>query len=170
MGRVFGNLYGTPRKPIEDALEAGRDVLFDIDWQGTQQLSERMSGDIVRVFILPPSGAALEQRLKTRAQDPPEVVARRMAQASSEISHWAEYDYVIINSNLDESLASLKGILAAERVRRETYDRSLRLRARAAAFVGLMMTYGAGWRRAPARRLTRHVIQRGRPAGYAFAF
>ena len=117
--RVFGNLYGTPRKPIEDALEAGRDVLFDIDWQGTQQLSERMSGDIVRVFILPPSGEALENRLKTRAQDPPEVVARRMAQASAEISHWAEYDYVIINSDLGESLASLKGILAAERVRRE---------------------------------------------------
>ena len=90
--RVFGNLYGTPKKPVEAALEAGRDVLFDIDWQGAQQLSEKMKGDLVRVFILPPSGDVLESRLRGRAQDPPEVVAKRMAEASAEISHWPEYD------------------------------------------------------------------------------
>lgn len=116
---VFGNYYGTPRAPIEEALAAGRDVLFDIDWQGTQQLAERMSGDLVRVFILPPSAEALEQRLKSRAQDPPEVVAKRMAEASNEISHWAEYDYVIVNVDLEESLRGLKSILAAARLRRE---------------------------------------------------
>ena len=116
---VFGNFYGTPRAPIEAALSAGRDVLFDIDWQGTQQLSERMAGDLVRVFVLPPSGRALETRLRQRAQDPPEVVAKRMAKASSEISHWAEYDYVIVNNDLTESSAGLKAILAAERLRRD---------------------------------------------------
>lgn len=116
---VFGNFYGTPRAPIEAALSAGRDVLFDIDWQGTQQLSERMAGDLVRVFVLPPSGQALETRLRQRAQDPPEVVAKRMAKASSEISHWAEYDYVIVNNDLAESSAGLKAILAAERLRRD---------------------------------------------------
>lgn len=116
---VFGNFYGTPRGPIEAAVAEGRDVLFDIDWQGTQQLSERMAGDLVRVFVLPPSGDALEKRLKARAQDPADVVAKRMAQASSEISHWAEYDYVIINSDLTESMAGLRAILAAERLRRE---------------------------------------------------
>jgi guanylate kinase len=117
--RVFDNYYGTPRAPIEAAIAAGRDVLFDIDWQGTQQLAERMTGDLVRVFILPPSAAALETRLKSRAQDPPEVVGRRMAQASAEISHWAEYDYVLINSDLDESIAGLRAILTAERLKRE---------------------------------------------------
>jgi len=116
---VFGNFYGTPRAPIEAAIAAGRDVLFDIDWQGTQQLAERMAGDLVRVFILPPSAAALEARLRSRAQDPPEVVARRMAQASAEISHWAEYDYVLINADLDASIAGLRAILAAERLKRE---------------------------------------------------
>ena len=116
---VFGNFYGTPRAPIEAALSAGRDVLFDIDWQGTQQLSERMAGDLVRVFVLPPSGHALETRLRQRAQDPPDVVAKRMAKASSEISHWAEYDYVIVNNDLTESSAGLKAILAAERLRRD---------------------------------------------------
>ena len=116
---VFGNFYGTPRGPIEAAIAQGRDVLFDIDWQGTQQLAERMAGDLVRVFVLPPSGVALEKRLKTRAQDPPDVVAKRMAQASSEISHWAEYDYVIINSELTESMAGLRAILGAERLKRE---------------------------------------------------
>lgn len=116
---VFGNYYGTPRPPIDEAINAGRDVLFDIDWQGTQQLAERMPGDLVRVFILPPSAAALEHRLKTRAQDSDEVVAKRMAQASSEISHWAEYDYIIVNADLAESLTRLRGILAAERLRRE---------------------------------------------------
>ena len=116
---VFGNYYGTPRAPIAEAIAQGRDVLFDIDWQGTQQLAERMAGDLVRVFVLPPSGEALEQRLRTRAQDPDEVVAKRMAQASSEISHWAEYDYVIVNAELAESSAALRAILAAERLRRD---------------------------------------------------
>ena len=116
---VFGNCYGTPRAPIEQAIAEGRDVLFDIDWQGTQQLSERMAGDLVRVFVLPPSGEALEARLKIRAQDPAQVVAHRMAAASAEISHWAEYDYVIVNADLAESSAALKAILAAERLRRD---------------------------------------------------
>ena len=117
--RVFGNSYGTPRAPVEDAIHDGRDVLFDIDWQGAQQLAEKMAGDLVRVFILPPSGAALEERLRNRAQDPPDVVARRMAEASAELSHWAEYDYVLVNENLDESLAGLRAILTAERLRRD---------------------------------------------------
>lgn len=117
--RVFDNYYGTPRAPVEAAIAGGKDVLFDIDWQGAQQLSEKMPGDIVRVFVLPPSGKVLEQRLNTRAQDPPEVVARRMAAASAEISHWAEYDYVIVNSSLDESVKAVTSILAAERLKRE---------------------------------------------------
>jgi guanylate kinase len=117
--RVFGNCYGTPRKPVEAAVRAGRDVLFDIDWQGAQQLAETMAGDLVRVFILPPSGRALEERLHNRAQDPADVVARRMAEASNELSHWAEYDYVMVNENIDVSLASLRAILAAERLRRD---------------------------------------------------
>lgn len=116
---VFGNYYGTPRAPIEQAIAQGRDVLFDIDWQGTQQLSERMAGDLVRVFVLPPTAEMLEKRLRTRAQDPDQVVARRMAEASSEISHWAEYDYVIINEDLAESSGELRAILAAERLRRD---------------------------------------------------
>ncbi|HRQ26860.1 guanylate kinase [Hyphomicrobium sp.] len=116
---VFGNYYGTPRAPIEAAVSKGRDVLFDIDWQGTQQLAERMAGDLVRVFVLPPSGEALEARLKRRAQDPDHVVAKRMAGAAAEISHWAEYDYVIVNGDLGESIAGLKAILAAERLKRE---------------------------------------------------
>lgn len=117
--RVFGHSYGTPRKPVETALAGGQDVLFDIDWQGTQQLAEKLAGDLVRVFILPPSGKMLEARLKERAQDPPDVVARRMAQASSEISHWAEYDYVIVNNDLDDSIEGLKAILRAERLKRD---------------------------------------------------
>ena len=116
---VFDNLYGTPRQPVDDAIASGRDVLFDIDWQGAQQMAEKMSGDLVRVFILPPSGAVLENRLKGRAQDPPDVVAKRMAQASAEISHWAEYDYVIVNEELERSIASLKSILVAERLKRD---------------------------------------------------
>jgi guanylate kinase len=116
---VFGNYYGTPRAPIDKAIGEGRDVLFDIDWQGTQQLSERMAGDLVRVFVLPPSADALERRLTQRAQDPPDVVAKRMAKASDEISHWAEYDYVIINADLAESIAGLRSILAAERLKRD---------------------------------------------------
>ena len=117
--RVFGNSYGTPRTPVETAIRAGRDVLFDIDWQGAQQLAEKMAGDLVRVFILPPSGSSLEQRLKSRAQDPPDVVARRMAEASTELSHWAEYDYVLVNENFDESLGALRSILTSERLRRD---------------------------------------------------
>ena len=117
--RVFDHFYGTPRDGVETAIAAGRDVLFDIDWQGTQQLAEKMPHDLVRVFILPPSGTTLEARLKTRAQDPPEIVAKRMAEASAEISHWAEYDYVIVNADLDESIEGLKAILRAERLKRE---------------------------------------------------
>ncbi len=117
--RVFGNSYGTPRKPVESAIAAGRDVLFDIDWQGAQQLAEKMAGDLVRVFILPPSGATLEARLRNRNQDPADVVARRMAEASAELSHWAEYDYVLVNEKLDEGLAGLRAILTAERLRRD---------------------------------------------------
>lgn len=117
--KVFGNHYGTPRKAVTEAIGAGRDVLFDIDWQGAQQLSETMKGDLVRVFILPPSGEALEARLRGRAQDPPHVVASRMAEASNEISHWAEYDYVIVNADIEESLTGLRSILTAERLKRE---------------------------------------------------
>lgn len=117
--RVFDNSYGTPRAAVSAAINSGKDVLFDIDWQGAQQLSEKMKGDVVRVFVLPPSGQILEQRLKSRAQDPPDVVARRMAAASAEISHWAEYDYVIVNSDLEESVRAVTAILAAERLKRE---------------------------------------------------
>ena len=116
---VFGNSYGTPRTPVETAINAGRDVLFDIDWQGAQQLKERMTDDVVRVFILPPSVAMFEHRLRGRAQDLVEVVRRRMAEASNEISHWAEYDYVIVNDDIAASLAGLKAILTAERLKRE---------------------------------------------------
>lgn len=116
--RVFANSYGTPRAPVEAAIQAGRDVLFDIDWQGAQQLADKMTGDLVRVFILPPSAKALEERLKTRAQDPPEVVAARMAEAANELSHWAEYDYVIVNESFEESLKGLGAILAAARLKR----------------------------------------------------
>ena len=104
---------------MKAGLKEGRDFLFDIDWQGAQQLSEKMKGDVVRVFVLPPSGAILEQRLTSRAQDPPDVVARRMAAASAEISHWAEYDYVIVNVDLDESVRAVTSILNAERLKRE---------------------------------------------------
>lgn len=116
--KVFDNYYGTPRKPVMDALAAGRDVLFDIDWQGTQQLAESAIDDMVRVFILPPSTAELEKRLQTRAQDPPEVVARRMAKAADEMSHYFEYDWVIVNNDLDEALTSVKSILRSERLKR----------------------------------------------------
>tara|TARA_R110000868_G_scaffold143290_2_gene361319 strand:- start:1562 stop:2203 length:642 start_codon:yes stop_codon:yes gene_type:complete len=117
--KVFDNYYGTPRQPVEDALNAGQDVLFDIDWQGTQQLDESASEDLVKVFILPPSAYDLEKRLKSRAQDSAEVVASRMAKASDEISHYQEYDYIIINENVDKSLAELRSILLAERLKRK---------------------------------------------------
>ena len=115
---VFEHRYGTPRKPVMDALANGGDVLFDIDWQGTQQLKERAREDLVSVFILPPGHDELERRLKTRAQDSNEVVAKRMAEAASEISHWPEYDYVVVNRELDRALAQIKSILDAERARR----------------------------------------------------
>ena len=120
--RVFDNFYGTPRTPVEKAIKSGRDILFDIDWQGAQQLSEKLKHDVVRVFILPPSAAALEKRLQTRAQDSADVVRRRMEAASAEISHWPEYDYVIVNASLDASMAGLKAILGAERLKRERLD------------------------------------------------
>lgn len=117
--KVFGNYYGTPRAPVEAALAAGRDMLFDIDWQGTQQLEEAMPRDLVRVFILPPSTRELERRLKARAQDSPAEVARRMAKAADEMSHWAEYDYVIVNRGIEESVQKVQAILTAERLRRD---------------------------------------------------
>jgi guanylate kinase len=117
--KVFGHYYGTPRGPVEQALSAGRDVLFDIDWQGTQQLAQNAPKDLVSVFILPPSTAELERRLRTRAQDSDEVVAQRMAQAADEMSHWPEYDYIVVNREVDESVAAVEAILVAERLRRD---------------------------------------------------
>lgn len=115
---VFGNYYGTPRAKVFDQLKNGVDVLFDIDWQGAQQLDAVAGGDVVKVFILPPSRAELERRLRSRNQDPEDVVLGRMAKADAEMSHWAEYDYVIINYDLDESEQMLRSILLAERLRR----------------------------------------------------
>ncbi len=117
--RVFDHYYGTPSAPVEAALSGGRDMLFDIDWQGTQQLKEKGRDDLVTVFILPPSTRDLEKRLITRAQDSPDIVARRMAKAADEMSHWAEYDYTIINRDIATSLIQLKSILTAERLKRE---------------------------------------------------
>ena len=116
---VFENRYGTPRAPVEAALSAGQDVLFDIDWQGTQQLRERARADVVSVFILPPSAADLEKRLHSRAQDSHEVIRKRMSRASHEMSHWAEYDYIVINRDIDEAFAEVQSILKAERLKRE---------------------------------------------------
>ncbi|MEQ9609440.1 MAG: guanylate kinase [Kiloniellaceae bacterium] len=116
---VFGNNYGTPRAPVERALETGRDVLFDIDWQGTQQVRETARDDLVSVFILPPSTTELERRLHTRAQDSDAVVQARMAKAADEMSHWAEYDYIIINDDLEKSVEQVEAILTAERLKRE---------------------------------------------------
>ena len=117
--KVFGNYYGTPRLPVEEALRAGRDVLFDIDWQGTQQIEGVAGQDLVSVFILPPSTRELERRLRARAQDSDEVVATRMAKAADEISHYPEYQYIILNDDLDHSTIAVRAILAAERLRRE---------------------------------------------------
>ena len=116
--RVFDNRYGTPRIPVEEALSSGRDVLFDIDWQGTQQLREKARADVVSVFILPPSAADLESRLHTRAQDSNDVIRGRMDRAAHELSHWAEYDYIVINQNVDEAFAEVHSILKAERLKR----------------------------------------------------
>lgn len=116
--KVFGNYYGTPRKPVEDTLAQGRDVLFDIDWQGTQQLAEKARDDLVSIFILPPDWHELERRLFSRAQDTPAEINRRMAKASDEMSHWAEYDYVIINRDIEASVAAVQAILHSERLKR----------------------------------------------------
>jgi guanylate kinase len=116
---VFGHRYGTPRQPVSKALQGGRDVLFDIDWQGTQQLREKARGDLVSVFILPPTVKELEQRLRRRAQDSKDIIGSRMAKAAGEMSHWPEYDYVIVNSDIDEAFAEVRAILAAERRKRE---------------------------------------------------
>src|SRR6185437_6046438 len=115
---VFEQRYGTPKQPVLSALGRGLDVLFDIDWQGTQQLKEQAREDLVSVFLLPPSHDELERRLKARAQDSDAVVAKRMAKAAAEISHWPEYDYVIVNRDLDRALAQITAILEAERARR----------------------------------------------------
>jgi guanylate kinase len=117
--KVFSHYYGTPRAPVEAALADGRDVVFDIDWQGTQQLAQNARADLVSVFILPPSTSELERRLKTRAQDPPEVVAQRMAKAADEMSHWPEYDYILVNRDLQDNVAKVQAILIAERARRD---------------------------------------------------
>ncbi|HEU4475770.1 MAG TPA: guanylate kinase [Methyloceanibacter sp.] len=115
---VFDHFYGTTRKPVEAALAAGRDVLFDVDWQGAASLRETANADVVTVFILPPTASDLERRLKERAQDTPEIVRRRMLGASNEIQHWTEYDYVVINYDIDRSVEAVRAILAAERLRR----------------------------------------------------
>jgi len=116
---VFGNLYGTPRDPVETALAAGRDILFDIDWQGTQQLREKVRGDMASIFVLPPSITELERRLRQRAQDDEPVIKTRMAKAADELSHWAEYDYVVINDEIERAFADVRTILSAERLKRE---------------------------------------------------
>jgi guanylate kinase len=116
---VFGNLYGTPRLPVEQALAAGRDVLFDIDWQGTQQLREKARSDVASIFVLPPSIRELERRLQMRALDDERVIKSRMAKAGDELSHWAEYDYVIVNDDIDQALAKVRMVLSAERFKRE---------------------------------------------------
>jgi guanylate kinase len=116
---VFANFYGTPKRAVELAIAKGRDVLFDIDWQGTQQLAQAMKDDLVSIFILPPSGEELRDRLVRRAQDSASIVAKRMAEASKEISHWPEYDYVIVNENLADTGAKITAILAAERMKRK---------------------------------------------------
>lgn len=116
--KVFDNYYGTPRQPVEEALRDGRDVLFDIDWQGTQQLAQNAREDLVSVFILPPSLEELERRLRGRAQDPEEVVRKRMSKASDEMSHWPEYDYVVVNVDIEDSILAVQAILRAERLKR----------------------------------------------------
>lgn len=116
--RVFDNYYGTPREPVEDALADGKDIVFDIDWQGAQQLTEAAADDLVKIFILPPNMRELEQRLRSRAQDSDEVIAKRMSKSEAEISHWAEYDYVLVNEDVDQALSELLAIVRSERMRR----------------------------------------------------
>ena len=116
--KVFGHDYGTQAAPVREALAAGRDVLFDIDWQGTQQLAQRAGDDLVSIFVLPPSTAELERRLKHRAQGPDEAVSERMAEAADEMSHWPEYDYIVVNDDLDRALEGVRAILRAERLKR----------------------------------------------------
>jgi guanylate kinase len=116
---VFDNCYGTPLQPVEDSLRQGRDVLFDIDWQGTQQLADKMPEDLVRVFILPPSVDELERRLTTRAQDSADVVRKRMAKSADEMSHWPEYDYIVVNEQVEPTVARIEAILTAERLKRQ---------------------------------------------------
>ena len=116
---VFEHSYGTPKGPVQKVLKAGGDVLFDVDWQGTQQLGQSAPQDLVSIFILPPSIEELERRLHTRGQDSDEVVRKRMAKAASEMSHWFEYDYVIVNEDVEESVRRVQAILAAERLKRD---------------------------------------------------
>ena len=116
--KVFDNFYGTPRAPVEQALSDGRDVVFDIDWQGAQQLTQAAADDLVKIFILPPNMRELEKRLRTRAQDSDEVISNRMAKSENEISHWPEYDYVIVNEDVEIAMNELRTIVDAERMRR----------------------------------------------------
>ena len=116
---VHGNFYGTPREPVEVAMSEGRDMLFDIDWQGAQQLQEKMGADIVSIFILPPTMAELQSRLHRRAEDSEEVIQTRLANSRSEIAHWREYDYIIINEDLNTAFDSVQSIVKAERLRRD---------------------------------------------------
>ena len=119
---VFGHFYGTPKKPVEEALRQGRDVLFDIDWQGTQQLEQKRSGDVVKVFLLPPSAEELRERITRRGQDQPKTLSQRMLGAPDEISHYPEYDYIVVNRDIEESLGNLRAILRAERMRRKRQE------------------------------------------------
>jgi guanylate kinase len=116
--KVFDHYYGTPRAPVEETIATGRDVLFDIDWQGTQQLTEKARGDLVSIFILPPSTVELDQRLHSRAQDSEAVITERMARAADEMTHWSEYDYVVVNVDFEESVRQVQSILEAERLKR----------------------------------------------------
>ncbi|ASY68249.1 guanylate kinase [Sinorhizobium fredii USDA 205] len=116
---VHGNFYGTPRDAVEAAMAEGRDMLFDIDWQGAQQLQEKMAGDVVSIFILPPSMAELQSRLHRRAEDTEEVIATRLANSRAEIEHWREYDYIVVNDDLDRAFSSVRSIIEAERLRRD---------------------------------------------------
>ncbi|TCM57691.1 guanylate kinase [Rhizobium sp. PP-F2F-G48] len=116
---VHGNFYGTPRDAVEEAMSAGRDMLFDIDWQGAQQLQEKMGGDVVSIFILPPTMGELQSRLHRRAEDTEEVIATRLANSRAEIEHWVEYDYIVVNEDLDTAFAAVRAIVEAERLRRD---------------------------------------------------